>query len=509
MPIQLSKDSPLFSSAPAKIGGSSDMAGTDYGVSAFTAPTSPIVTSSTSRTQYNQKSQVLDTEIANITSATDTSGSKVTDQSGLEKQKFDQENPTGSMQNIGGTQYFRQSDGVYRAIGGNTPEMNAALASGKDPNAGIAGGATANTANVQATSQLESDEAKFTAKFESWKTKNDAITNSLIEGIQADLAANVAEMTELNRQATARDTATGYAGTGGAARYAPQINDSVISDTVQKGMMRIDNLKAKARIAIAMAEQARNDKDLEQFYKYADEIKENKKAVTTELAAIAQAATSEKNALIQQAQEARAQQKFTDEAAQKKASSYASEAYKQMATLKTQKEKDTYLQSIATKSGVDPALLLNEVNLYANKEETQNSQIAARESAASSREQSISISQQRLALQQERLGGGGKQTATEKKDDAYIQINSAIEGKGFFGKKTAEAPNGTPYIDDEGYLTKEGFDTLVLFSRENGIPRLQFIKDYSEYIGKGGVNGNYASYNLSAQEKSALLGKDY
>lgn len=60
----------------------------------------------------------------------------------------------GSMSTIDGTQYFRQADGTDRAIGGNTPDVNAALKLSnqqKSPAAGIVGSSASVVAGENAT----------------------------------------------------------------------------------------------------------------------------------------------------------------------------------------------------------------------------------------------------------------------------------------------------------------------------------------------------------------------
>ena len=103
-----------------------------------------------------------------------------------------------------------------------------------------------------------------------------------------------------------------------------------------------------------------------------------------------------------------------------------------------------------------------------------------------------------------RQASGGNMTAGERKDDAYAQINSALTQGARFGK-TAANPYGIPYLDAEGYMTREGFSNLLKFAMENGVSRKDFIANNIEYIGKGDKTNPYSNYNLTAAEKKQLL----
>lgn len=101
MPITLPKDSALYTAPPAKIGASSpvDVAGTDYGVSAFTSK--PIVaTSSASRIDTGANSVKLDTKIADQQTSSETKAT--TDALAPEKLEPARDTASGG---VGGTGY--------------------------------------------------------------------------------------------------------------------------------------------------------------------------------------------------------------------------------------------------------------------------------------------------------------------------------------------------------------------------------------------------------------------
>ncbi len=86
-------------------------------------------------------------------------------------------------------------------------------------------------------------------------------------------------------------------------------------------------------------------------------------------------------------------------------------------------------------------------------------------------------------------------TLAEKKDQAYAGINQLLV--------PGAAYNGIPFIDSDGYLTVQGFKTLVNEAATDGISRSDFVKQYATYISPY----NPKNYGLTAAEIKSLTGE--
>lgn len=212
------------------------------------------------------------------------------------------------------------------------------------------------------TATLQQQATDLKAEFDKWKTNDDAIANSLIEGIKATFEASIATMTELNRQKTARDTTTGY--TGGSARYAPGINDNVIIDTIQQGVERINTLKAQEITAIAKAKQAKNDSDLAAFEKYMTQVKDNTQKQTDELLKLSDQANKEKDQLLQEQKAVQDAEKAQAALDASNAKLYAPTVYEELNALPDDASKKKYLEELAKKLGIDPTILESSATAY-------------------------------------------------------------------------------------------------------------------------------------------------
>ncbi len=93
-------------------------------------------------------------------------------------------------------------------------------------------------------------------------------------------------------------------------------------------------------------------------------------------------------------------------------------------------------------------------------------------------------------------------TAAERRTEARAQTYSEINGRLQAGVTDKD---GKPYIDAEGFMTKDGFFNLLAASQQLGITRAEFLKEFGSFLGKG--TGKYEGYRLTAQESNLLLGR--
>ena len=469
------------------------------------ATPSPVMTSNASRALTATNTQVFNNKVASL------SGSGVSDSDAIAYlQKLGYTSPDSK--EIAGAKSDIQANGGTTTTKSTTTTNGTQTPEDQIGSTPTTNNTTSNTSNpiddkykkmaddYSANMQSQLDSAK--TSFDSWKTSSDEIGNALIDGITKTFEASIAQMTEMNRQATARDTATGYSGGGGAARYAPQMNDAVISDTVQKGIMRINDLKAQEIEAIAKAKQAKNEDDIIHFNDYMKFVKDNNQAVTDELIKLSQQANADKNEIIQQAQEQRAQQKaqFADDAATAK--NYAASISEQLGTLPDETAKKKFLEAMGKKLGIDPFLLESSALEYgattakdALSAENIKSQIADREEGNKVATYNAETSRMNAVTTANKANEGPKPTLAEKKSSAFSGINQLLSPD---IQKTIVKNGGIPYVDSEGYITPEGFKAIVAAATEDGISRKEILDAYADqmYIEKGKAS----KYGLTTKE---------
>jgi hypothetical protein len=90
------------------------------------------------------------------------------------------------------------------------------------------------------------------------------------------------------------------------------------------------------------------------------------------------------------------------------------------------------------------------------------------------------------------------QTQADKQAEALGQVNSLLQ------PGTTDSA-GVPYVDSSGYITAQGFKTLVAAAQSSGIDRKTFLQEYAAYLFPGPAS-DYAGYGLTGAESKALRG---
>lgn len=96
-----------------------------------------------------------------------------------------------------------------------------------------------------------------------------------------------------------------------------------------------------------------------------------------------------------------------------------------------------------------------------------------------------------------KAGSGTKQTESEKKQSAWQKLNSIVS-------QNLPTSSGIPAIDENGFLTPEGFKNMLLFATESGISRSDLIETYANYLYLG--EGRWKKYGLTKAEYKDLEG---
>ncbi len=87
-----------------------------------------------------------------------------------------------------------------------------------------------------------------------------------------------------------------------------------------------------------------------------------------------------------------------------------------------------------------------------------------------------------------------------KSANTQASVFSAIDDRLQPGVQMPGRKDGGTYLDENGFITKDGFNLLVQGSHQNGITRSTFLKEYGGYLDPGG----YGNYGLTKAEQDML-----
>ena len=124
--------------------------------------------------------------------------------------------------------------------------------------------------------QMAADVKSVNDELELAKANSDAITQSIIIGLQDSKNAQLALQQDLNERSRKITETMGIR--FGTARYAPQLAGDIITAQERAGLRELATIRAKYDELIVQAKQAKNDKDYERLNEKRKEINDAKKA---------------------------------------------------------------------------------------------------------------------------------------------------------------------------------------------------------------------------------------
>ena len=307
---------------------------------------------------------------------------------------------------IGGTQYFQQADGSYKAVGGNLApgsgktdkesgvkspfgfnEQGQAIqnpnANGTDafsPEQLTAAGITdpigegllfdpsrqvyyvSNTApsetqakikgqaqSTQASTALASDESWAMSEMKKAITGVDALLADTLGNIQADYQNRKLQLEQMNNASIGRLQTSGYR--YGTTRYSSQLQDQLLSVEERAGIQKLSELATETQTLLIKAKQAAASGKYDSLYKYMSLIDKKKEEQAKTAEALAKAKTDQDKALQDKLKEARDQQEADREQEEYNAENLAYSLYGSELS-------DDEVATIAEVGGVSPQALL-------------------------------------------------------------------------------------------------------------------------------------------------------
>lgn len=329
--------------------------------SVYTGPQPVQQTTTSMRTTAAQNSAALDATIAGLGTGqqpSDTSNGQV--------------NIVRDQDNGDGTRTVTYSDGKTARVSATTNADGTQSYKELSPEEDIK---SEETRGIEAAlADFKKNSAFAKQQLDSIRNMSTAATNALIDSINQMFSAEIAEMEDTNRRILRTKQSAGIR--SGRARYTAETHTGVLTDEMQKGIMRVTNLKAQMLNAIAKAEQARADKDLELFNAEFEKMDKLKKDLSTEVQNIHQRALAGLKELRDQKKAELDAEKTQLDINLDKSERAAPAIAKQLAGFKSIQEKTAFLTEYASITGIPLDILMGDVETYLTEKEKADLDIA-------------------------------------------------------------------------------------------------------------------------------------
>lgn len=213
-------------------------------------------------------------------------------------------------------------------------------------------GLSSNFDNYQSQIQsLINERLKLNAQY-------DATSNSMIQNIKNTFTNRINEMKETNRKQLQYETQVGMRDTVGRSRYAPKMQQQILTNEEQKGMMRISDLETQMYELVIKAEQAKTEEDIKSLNDTMKMYGELYKEQQSNILNLYKISKETENA---RADAAKAQLDFDIKTSEKLAP-FVKDALDQ---LPTQAEKEEFIAKYASKMGIsEPAYIYSALKEY-------------------------------------------------------------------------------------------------------------------------------------------------
>lgn len=387
---------------------------------------------------------------------------------------------TGYTDNGDGTTTNTLSDGttstvryIKNADGSMTP-VEVGSGDGSSPILDAEKEFTANTR--QQLADLESQKSIFDKKIDRLLASNNSLYQGTIASIKSTFDSRADSLKENYARLGASRTKAGFQ--TDSFRYTPTHAEGIITNDENNMVNDLADLDAQEQALILAATTAKEAKDwdaLDAQMKMYDTMSQQKTTLLTSLltAATAQNRRIEDEAKIEREIAEKALATKQGDGAIKLAANIAPVISKAIANM-TEEEAVAYVTKKATDLGIDPDILRSQVI------------DRSREDADYARSL-IPKPEKPKALTEEDIFAGI--------DTILSNPNSAL-----YPESCNQSMAPVPFRDPSGFLTVDGYKTLVSQARSNGVSKSKFLENYGGELDPN----NLAAYGLTAKEQEAL-----
>lgn len=192
----------------------------------------------------------------------------------------------------------------------------------------------------------------------------DAATQALIASIKQIYGARITQMQDSNSRILGGKTQEGIR--SGRARYATDVQNGILTDEEQSGIMRVATLQGEMLQEIAKAQQAQNAEDLTVFNSRMEKVAKIKSDLADQVSKIHQSAIDAQKAQMEAKKNALDMDKTTNDLVQSKAKASAPAIIETLKTFKTATERSDFLEAYAKKTGIPMDILMGTVSTAAD-----------------------------------------------------------------------------------------------------------------------------------------------
>lgn len=190
---------------------------------------------------------------------------------------------------------------------------------------------------------------------------SDPLEQRLINDIHEQYAARRQRMEQTNRALVSGLTTAGIR--SGRARYATELQDSLLSAEERAGIMRLSELDSQERSDISKAQQAYRAGKLQEFNTRMELVEKTRSAKSELLQKQFENSMSLEKRAIERSQEARAERKDAREEVRQLIEDVAAGANSKLVGM-SDEERVSYIQDLADSYGIDPDLLASGIQKY-------------------------------------------------------------------------------------------------------------------------------------------------
>ncbi len=277
--------------------------------------------------------------------------------------------------------------------------------------------------------------AERNAMYDTYKKGLDQAHQALIDSIKVQADQQRIKMEELNKRTLGLKTVQGYR--TGSAEYTPEIDTGILKKEEEEGMDRLSAIDANMKIALAQAVAAKSAKDFELLNARLDKIDQLQKAKEDAVQGIYKNYIDNAKMISDKLKETDTIARANRDQALQELTTKAPELVTQYDALKTPAEQKVWIDLVSKKTGLDPELILGEMQKIRLTRENTQSIIDKREQTPA--EKAISNTEMRT-----------QQKANKENDiaEAILRFKDQIKTKNWKGVNPDEYEFYKKYIKD-------------------------------------------------------------
>lgn len=230
----------------------------------------------------------------------------------------------------------------------------------------------------------------YTKRMDSYKNGLDSTHQYMIDRIKDQYAIQKKNQEVLNKRMLGAKIVQGYR--TGSAEYTPEIDTGILKAEEEAGMSRLAEIDANMTLLLAQTISAKNDKDFELVNKRFSELKELQKNKETTIQNIYKNYLDNAKIIDDKIKAINVEDRAQRDQALQELTTSAPELVKVYDSIKTQAQKDVWLDLMVKKTGLDRDVLLGSLEKVRLDVRNKNSIIDKRETPT---EKAASITKQR------------------------------------------------------------------------------------------------------------------